>query len=91
MNDLTPMGKIEMIQRSQRCFMYGLIGLLPLIGIPMMFRAAVEYFRVKKSWPGQWNPASRYLFWGMVCVRVVCATLVGISFVVVYIVISALQ
>jgi len=85
------MGKIEMIQRSQRCFVYGLLGLLPVIGIPMVIRASMEHYRVKKEWRDQWNPARRYLFWGMFCARIGWAMLIGISTVIVYIMIDAIR
>lgn len=91
MKNVTPMGKIEMIERSQRCLIYALFGLIPVIGIPLMVRAVIEYSRVKKGWPDQWNPAKRYLFWGMVCVRIVCAMLIGITVVVVFAFVNSLQ
>ena len=89
MKNTSPMGKIEMIQRSQRCFVYGLFGLLPLIGIPMVILATIENYRVMKGWRDQWNPARRYLFWGMFCARVGFFMLIGVFLALVYAVISA--
>jgi len=89
MKNASPMGKIEMIQRSQRCFVYGVFGLIPIIGIPMVILATIENYRVMKGWREHWNPAKRYLFWGMVCARVGFFMLVGVFLALVYAVISA--
>ncbi len=64
-----PMSKIEMMERSLRCFAYGLISLLPVIGIPMAVLSLVQYRRVKRGQGDMWNPAHRCLFWGGVCAR----------------------
>jgi hypothetical protein len=63
------MTKIEMIECSLRCFVYGLLGLVPILGIPMAVRSAALYRRVKRGRGEMWNPAHRYLFWGGVCAR----------------------
>ena len=52
----------ELIEGSLRCFAYGLIGLLPVIGIPMAVFSAFQYSRVKRGQGEMWNPAQRYLF-----------------------------
>jgi hypothetical protein len=64
-----PLTKIEMIERSMRCFERGLPGLIPVIGIPMAVMALVQYRRVKLGQGAMWNPAQRYWFWGGVCAR----------------------
>jgi hypothetical protein len=61
--------KMEMIECSLRCFMWGLPGLLPVIGVPMAVRALLQYRRVKFGQGDMWNPAHCYLFWGGVCAR----------------------
>ncbi len=61
--------KIEMIERSMRCFVLGLFSLLPVIGIPMALVSLSNYRRVKRGQGTQWNPAQRYLFWGALCAR----------------------
>jgi len=67
------MDRIEVIERSLRCFTYGLIGLLPGLGAPFAAIAIVNHFRVSGRCGGQWNPARRYLAWGLV------AALAGLS------------
>jgi len=59
------MEKIEVIQRSLRCFTLGLIGLLPGLGIPFAVMALANYFQVQSGIGVQWNPAQQYLTWGM--------------------------
>lgn len=63
------MSKIEMIERSLSCFRLGLVGLLPVIGIPWAMMALAQYGRVKRGRGAAWNPAQRYLFWGALCAR----------------------
>lgn len=64
-----PLTKVEMIERSLSCFHLGLLGLLPVIGLPMAFVSLIHYHRVKSSQTGDWNPAHRYLRWGGICAR----------------------
>lgn len=64
-----PLTKVEMIERSISCFQYGLLGLLPVIGIPMAVRALLLHHRIQRSQTGEWNPAQRYLLWGGICAR----------------------
>jgi len=52
-----PLTKIEMIERSMRCFDLGLLGLIPVIGIPMAVMSLVQYWRVKRGQGALWNPA----------------------------------
>jgi purine-cytosine permease-like protein len=59
------MDKVEAIQCSLRCFTVGLFGLLPLLGIPFAIVALADYFKVRRGFAGQWNPAQRYLTWGV--------------------------
>jgi len=69
MNSATPAVKIEMIERSVRCFVLGLLGLLPVIGVPLAMMAESQYTRVRQIRDGHWNPAHHYLYWGVVCAR----------------------
>lgn len=59
------MDKVEVIQRSLRCFTTGLLGLLPLLGIPFAIVALVNYFKIRRGFGTQWNPARQYLTWGI--------------------------
>jgi len=53
--------RIAAIELSLRCFVYSLIGLVPLIGIPFALAAIVRSRQVPKADTLDWNPADRYL------------------------------
>ena len=58
--------KIRMIQQSLRCFVFALLGLIPLIGLAFAV-AALWYagcVRVKEK--QLWNAAQPFRVWGMV-------------------------
>lgn len=59
------MDKVEVIQRSLRCFTLGLFGILPVLGIPFAVMALSNYFQVKRIAGAHWNPAQQYLTWGL--------------------------
>lgn len=68
MNPTAPLVKIDVIEGSVRCFVLGLLGLVPVLGIPMIIMASDQHRRVKRI-RAEWNPAERYLHWGEVCAR----------------------
>ena len=47
----------------------GLLGLLPVIGIPCAVRSLFHYRRLTSSQPGDWNPAHPYVRRGGICAR----------------------
>ena len=53
--------EIELIARSLRCFVRGLVGLLPLVGLPFAAAALAGYFRLRRHRGFDWNPAQDYL------------------------------
>lgn len=69
MNATKPL-KVVMIERSLSCFVWGLLGLMPVLGIPMAIYSMQQHWRVKRDAKGLWNPSGRYLLWGIVCARV---------------------
>jgi hypothetical protein len=77
-----PLSKPELIQCSLRCFAFGVLGLLPMIGIPFALHSVVLYNRARRGQGDLWNPASRFLFWGGVCGRMSLAIFVLIPVVV---------
>lgn len=66
MNAPPPLPKSLMIERSLRCFVLGLFGLVPLLGLPCAIRAALESWRVQRHHRGLWNAAQPYLAVGNV-------------------------
>ncbi len=61
-----PIVKIKMIQRSMRCFIFGLLGFLPMIGVPFALVALMMAGQARVSEKLEWNPAKPYRIWGAV-------------------------
>jgi hypothetical protein len=59
--------KIIMFQASLRCFAFGLLALLPVIGVPFAFVALGYAGRARIRERQFWNPARPYRVWGTVC------------------------
>jgi len=70
MNDDIPSAKIQMLKSSLRCFAYGLLGLLPIIGLPFAIAALVVSARVRTEQKKIWNAARPYWIWGVVCAAI---------------------
>jgi hypothetical protein len=56
--------RTEVINKSLHCFVLGLIGLVPLLGIPAGVLAISTFRRVTLGKGEGWNPARRYLILG---------------------------
>ena len=66
MNNL-PAAKIKMMKGSIRCLALGLLGLLPLIGVPFALAALWTSYSTRR-WERQfWNPAKPQRILGLVC------------------------
>ena len=70
MNDDIPSAKIRMLKSSMRCFVFGLLGLIPLIGLPFAPSALWISGRVRVREKQLWNAARPYRIWGLVCAAV---------------------
>ena len=58
----SPSGKrIAAVKSSLRCFVYGLLGLVPVIGLPFAVAATLRGRQVPGAEGPDWNPADRYL------------------------------
>ena len=66
MNDI-PAAKINMIKGSIRCLIFGLLGLLPIIGLPFGLAALWISGRVRVKEKQFWNAAKPYRVWGVAC------------------------
>jgi len=76
------MDKIRLINRSLRCFVLGLIGLVPIVGLPFALAAFIYGIATQRIAKGQVNPANRYLFLGRLfglvgCLLTVCICAIG--------------
>ena len=58
--------KIRMLKNSLRCFWCGLLGLLPVIGLPFALAALVLSGQVRAGQKKYWNAARPYWIWGVV-------------------------
>jgi hypothetical protein len=62
----TATDRIGLIERSLRCFVFGLLSLVPLLGLGPAVIALRLHFRTWSESGGEWNPARRYVtvgFW----------------------------
>jgi hypothetical protein len=66
MNDL-PAAKIKMMRGSMRCLVFGMFGLVPLIGVPFALASLWLSYSVRRQEKRFWNPAKAYRVLGLVC------------------------
>ena len=59
--------KIKMLKGSLRCFVYGLLSLIPLFGLPFAIGALWISGRVRVAERNFWNAARPYRICGVVC------------------------
>jgi hypothetical protein len=59
--------KIRMLKSSLRCSVYGLLGLLPVIGLPFAIATLWISGRVRAREKLFWNAARPYRIWGVIC------------------------
>jgi hypothetical protein len=83
MNDDIPGAKIRMLKSSMRCFVFGLLGLIPLVGLPFALSALWISGRVRVKEKQLWNAARPYRIWGLVCAAVGTILWTGVLAIVV--------
>jgi hypothetical protein len=66
MND-TPAAKLKMLQASLRCLVFGLLGLLPAVGLPFALAALWLSGRIRRQEQRFWNAAKPYRLIGLIC------------------------
>lgn len=59
--------KIRMMKLSLRCLVFGLLGLLPIIGAPFALAALWLSFKARKPEKHFWNPAKPHRVVGLIC------------------------
>lgn len=67
MKSAVPFDKVQVIERSLHCFAWGLVGLLPGIGVPFAIVALSDALSVAWRKGSVWNPAELYLTIGGLC------------------------
>lgn len=75
--------RIELVERSLRCFVFGLIGLVPVLGLPFGIAAIVKSVRLKRRSGERWNPAQSYAKGGSLCATLgIVLTLIAVCIAV---------
>jgi len=69
MNDV-PAAKIKMMKASIRCLIFGVLSLLPVIGLPFGLAALWISGRVRLQEKQFWNAAQPYRIWGVICAAI---------------------
>lgn len=77
-----PRLRIEVTRASLRSFVFGLLGLIPLLGLPFGILATLQYWRLNRDLRQEWNPAAAYLVWGL-CLALLGLFLTGVLLLVV--------
>jgi hypothetical protein len=62
--------KIKILKDSMRCFIFGLLGLLPFIGLPFGLAALWISGSIRNKEKHHWNPARTYRVWGVTCAAI---------------------
>jgi hypothetical protein len=78
------MAKVVMIEASWRCFVFGLIGLLPIIGLPFSILALWNGGRARVREKQYWNPAKVYRNWGVICAAIGMVIWVIVGALIIY-------
>jgi hypothetical protein len=53
--------RIKSIKGSLRCFLFSLVGLVPLLGLPFAVSAMIQGWQLDRSIKSEWNAGARYL------------------------------
>ncbi len=61
-----PDSRIILARQSLTGFVCGLLGLVPVLGLIPAVYAIFCWFRFRRRYPNEWNPALPYLRWGAV-------------------------
>ena len=64
---IIPAVKIKMMKASLRCLVFGVLGLLPIIGVPFALAALWSSFVARKQERFFWNPAKPHRIAGFIC------------------------
>lgn len=76
--------KMGMLKDSVRCLTFGLLGLLPFIGLPFAFLALWVGGRARQKEKQYWNAARPFRIWGVICGGAGAVIWVVVAGVIVY-------
>lgn len=67
-----PEKRIDLIDRSLSCFFVGWCSLVPLAGPFLLVVVIRDFLHVRRNAEDDWNPARKYLSWGLFLATVGC-------------------
>ena len=74
--------RIDLIERSLKCFVLGLLALLPIAGVFFACAALIVSSGTLGKARSEWNPARRYALLGLWCAGIgVALSALGISWI----------
>lgn len=76
--------KLKMMKDSLRCFILGLLGLLPVIGLPFAIAALWVAGQVRGTEKHYWNVARPYRILGIACAAVGAIVWSGVALLLIY-------
>jgi hypothetical protein len=76
--------KIRMLKASLRCFVLGLLGLLPIIGPPFAFAALWTSGRARADERYLWNAARPYRLCGLAAAALGAVVWSGVDMILIY-------
>jgi hypothetical protein len=83
MNDAAT-AKLKMLQASTRCLVFGLLGLVPVLGLPFALAALWISGRVRQQEKQRWNAARPYRLVGVACAALGAVLWTGILIIAVF-------
>jgi hypothetical protein len=76
--------KLKMIKASIRCLWFGMLGLLPLIGVPFAMAGLWSSWSARKLEKELWNPAKPHRVIGLICASIGALVWSGVDTVLIY-------
>ena len=73
-----PEKRIDLIERSLRCFFVGWCSLVPLTGPFLLVVAIRDFLHVRRNAGNDWNPARKYLTGGLFLATLGCVETLAI-------------
>lgn len=59
------LSRVLLVRHSLRCLAFGVVAVVPVIGLPFGIAALLTYWRTSLRFAGEWNPARPQLLAGM--------------------------
>jgi hypothetical protein len=82
MNHL-PAAKIKMMKGSIRCLVYGVLALVPIIGLPFGLAALWLSGRIRRAEKQFWNAARPYRIGGVLCAAIGTVLWTGVLMIII--------